>query len=454
MKLWDELKGNFVAFKDKSRTVKMYVCGPTVYDTPHLGHLKTYTVYDALAKYLKFSGYSVLYIQNITDIDDKIINRALEIRDDPMSLSEKYTKEYMDIMRKAGIDSVSFYAKATRSVPDIINQIRVLERRGFVYRLPDGMYFRVWMDRNYGVLSRQVPENQVSGKRAKVSELKEDPRDFVLWKFRKPGEPYWKSPWGDGRPGWHVEDSAIILRYLGTSFHIHGAGADLKFPHNESELSLMRCMKGNSNICKAWTYSGVIRINGEKMSKSLNNGISAREILDKYSVEAIRYAFLSSNYSSEMDFSWGMMDEASQNVSYLNRAFTRIRTMKHGAVEIGARNYAETFFGYLDDNFNTRMALVTLYEVSSEIFKHEEISEDEAGILNKMFMVGQEVLGVIRNHESISIEPGTVVSLLELRKRLKQMKMYGESDSIRSALSESGIIVEDSGEDVTWFKER
>jgi cysteinyl-tRNA synthetase len=453
MRIWNELTGKYTVFKNKTKTIKVYVCGPTVYDTPHLGHLKTYIVYDALVKYLRYSGFSVLYIQNITDMDDKIINKAIELKEDALELSEKYTKEYTSIMGRAGIDSVSFYAKATKSMADIITMIKMLERRGYVYRLPDGLYFRVWMDRSYGVLSKQIPEKQLSGKRAQVSDLKEDPRDFVLWKFKKPGEPFWKSPWGDGRPGWHIEDSAIIRRYIGSVLDIHGAGADLKFPHNESELALLRCSKGNSNVCRTWTYSGIIRINGEKMSKSLNNGISARELLGKYSKEVIRYAFLSSNYSSEMDFSWSLMDQSAQNVMYLNHAYERVNSMPEGNEKLGASNFFKTLLEYLDDNFNTRMALVTLGELASEIFKHNDLEPEEIRIVREAFEMGQNVLGIVGNKNDVHMKPESIDRLLELRRTLKEKKMYSESDQIRSALMKSGIVVEDNGNNVSWFKE-
>lgn len=453
MRIWNELTGGYTIIKQKSNTLKVYVCGPTVYDTPHLGHLKTYIIYDSMVKYLRYSGFSVLYIQNITDIDDKIINKAIETNEDAMKLSEKYTEEYISLMHRAGIDSVSFYAKATKSIKDIINMIKMLEKRGYVYRLPDGVYFRVWMDREYGVLSKQVAEKQLSGKRAQVSDLKEDPRDFVLWKFRKPGEPYWESPWGQGRPGWHIEDSAIIRRYIGSVLDIHGAGADLKFPHNESELALLRCIKGNSNVCKTWTYSGLIRINGEKMSKSLNNGISARDVLGRYSKEVVRYMFLSSNYSSEMDFSWDLMDQSAQNVMYLNRALARLNSIKVGRGKLKGKDFLKTLLGYLDDNFNTRMALVTLGEIASEIFKHDDLDEEELLNVREAFKLAQDVLGVVSDNRTVQMKSDSIESMLELRKTLKEKKMYKESDWIRKALSESGIIVEDSGNEVTWYRQ-
>ncbi|MGP6207882.1 cysteine--tRNA ligase [Cuniculiplasma sp. SKW3] len=453
MRIWNELTGSYTVLKNKSNTLKVYVCGPTVYDTPHLGHLKTYIIYDSMVKYLRYSGFSVLYIQNITDVDDKIINKAIETNEDAIKLSEKYTEEYISLMRRAGIDSVSFYARATRSIKDIITMIKVLDKRGYVYRLPDGVYFRVWMDKEYGVLSKQVAEKQVSGKRAQVSDLKEDPRDFVLWKFRKSGEPYWNSPWGEGRPGWHIEDSAIIRRYIGAVLDIHGAGADLKFPHNESELALLRCIKGNSNVCKTWTYSGLIRINGEKMSKSLNNGISAREVLERYSKEVVRYMFLSSNYSSEMDFSWDLMEQSAQNVMYLNRALAKLNSIRIGNGKLRAKDFLKTLLGYLDDNFNTRMVLVTLGEIASEIFKHDELDEEEVINLREAFKIAQEVLGVVRDNTVVQMKSDSIESMLELRRTLKEKKMYKESDWIRKALSESGITVEDSGNDVTWFKQ-
>ncbi len=452
MKIWDELKGKYVEFNNMNETLRIYVCGPTVYDTPHLGHLKTYIVYDSIVKYLRHRGFSVFYIQNITDIDDKIINRALETGEDPMVLSRKFTKEYMDVMKSVGIDSVSFYARATLSINDIIRGIRSLEKKGFTYRLPDGIYFRVWMDKEYGALSHQISEKQVAGKRAQVSDLKEDPRDFVLWKFQKEGEPSWNSPWGPGRPGWHIEDTSIIMRYLGRSFHIHGAGADLKFPHNESEFSLIRSVKGNSNACRAWTYSGIIKINGEKMSKSLNNGISARELLEKYSTEEIRYAFLSVNYRSELDFTWKMLDDSREAVSYLKRAEASLRNMEPGKQRIHVEQYKKTFYNYLEEDFNSRMALITLNELASEIFKSSNLSQEDIDNAANLFSAARDVFGILPEDEDSSLSSATVEKLLDLRKDLRERKMYEQSDAIRDALFQSHVVIEDKGGKVVWHR--
>ncbi len=453
MKIKDEITGNMNELPGSGQVMKVYVCGPTVYDSPHLGHLRTYVAFDAMVKYLRHRGVEVFYVQNITDIDDKIINRALELKEDPMELSRQYTEKYMDAMKYAGINSISLYAKATTHIKDIINQIKRLEKKEYTYKLPDGVYFRVWMLKNYGRLRSQEASQQKQGTRATVSDLKEDPRDFALWKFRKDGEPSWRSPWGEGRPGWHVEDTAIALSIFGRKFHLHGAGRDLVFPHNEAELSIMTALKNDPEVCGSWIYTGILKINGEKMSKSLKNFISVEELMEKYSGEESRYAFLSSNYSSEMDFSWEMMEEARKNTSYIQTAYLRLAESKEKGAKIDITAFSKQLYDALEADFNTREAISVIMQLSREIIKNAPLENGSAVKAAKLLKDANTFLGIIPIREAGEIKDSTINSLIRLREDLRNKKMFKESDSVRNALKDSGIILEDGVNGTTWKRE-
>ncbi len=453
VKLKDEISGKLVEIGTSSYPMKIYVCGPTVYDKPHLGHLRTYIAYDAMVKYLRHRGTPVFYLQNITDIDDKIINRALETGQGPLVLSREYTQNYIDAMKYAGVDSVNYYAMATNHIKDIIKQIKRLEMKGFTYNLPDGIYFRVWMLKNYGRLKRQSPEEQKTGTRAKVADLKEDQRDFVLWKFKKEGEPSWKSPWGEGRPGWHIEDTAISLSFFGRKIDLHGAGRDLLFPHNEAELSIMTALKNSENVCTLWSYTGMLRINGEKMSKSLNNFIPFDELKEKYSREEVRFTFLSSLYSSDLDFSWSMLEESRKNVSYIRRSYEKLKKQSGKGVSIDVGTYRELLYRNMDDDFNTRVAISILIELASEIMKANNVEENSALEAKKLFDDANTFLGIMPEQRETGIPDQSIESLVKLRDLLRKKKLYAESDSIRDSLNNAGIVMEDGENGTIWRRE-
>jgi cysteinyl-tRNA synthetase len=455
MELFDQLSVKPKKLRKNESVIKLYVCGPTVYDEPHLGHLKTYIIFDVLAKYLRVKGKEVFYIQNITDIDDKIIKRAEDLNEDPMILSKKYLDRYMEAMIKAGINSVSLYSPATTHIRDILAQIKSLERKGYTYKLPDGVYYRVWMDRNYGKLSKQNSEKLISGKRATVSDMKEDQRDFVLWKFKKSDkEPAWNSPWGLGRPGWHIEDTAIASKYFGKFYNIHGAGMDLMFPHHESELSILTSLKGNGHVSDVWMYSGLLRINGSKMSKSENNYIKAMDVLDKYSKEVVRLMFLSNSYGSETDFSWNLLDEAKKNVDYITRSYEIINKNEVGKEEIDVNKFFRKIDEAMERDLNTRSALVGLLELSGEIYKHEgKLTENVTQAIKSKMNEINSYLGVIETDKRKAMSEGTVEKLINLRNKLRQEKMFKESDMIREGLKESGVILEDKTGKTSWYYE-
>ncbi len=454
MMIYDQLSRSNKKVNARGKVIKMYVCGPTVYDEPHLGHIKTYITFDVLAKYLRQKGYTVFYLQNITDIDDKIINRAEEIGVNALDLSKIFLRKYMNAMKYAKIDSVNFYAPATDHIREIIRQIRVLEGRNFTYRLPDGVYYRVWMDSNYGVLSGQKAEKLISGKRASVSDMKEDPRDFVLWKFKKKdSEPSWSSPWGEGRPGWHIEDTAIASKYFGNHYDLHGAGKDLIFPHHESELSIMSSLKGNTHVVDIWIYSGILKIKGEKMSKSENNFIPVSYLTDKYSPETIRMCFLSNNYGSETDFSDSLLEEARKNVDYISKAYQILHSASGKGSKIAVRNLFQIIEKEMDNDINTRNAIAGLIEVCSMIYKTKDnIDEDDAKYLISEIDKINSYLGIINIKEK-EFSTNTIEKLIDLRDKLRKDKLYDESDIIRGALKESGIVIEDNHGKSGWHYE-
>ncbi|MGP6220801.1 cysteine--tRNA ligase [Caldiplasma sukawensis] len=453
MKIYDHLDDRMKEISSAENSLKIYVCGPTVYDEPHLGHLRTYIFYDTLAKYLKAKGKEVFYIQNITDIDDKIINRARELEKDPLELSREFERKYMEIMQMAGVDSVNIYVRATDHIKDMIKLIRSMEKRGLTYKLPDGIYFRVWMDKNYGVLSRQKSDKQVKGARANVSDYKEDDRDFVLWKFQKEGEINWNSPWGRGRPGWHLEDVAISSRYLGKTFNIHGAGLDLKFPHNESELSIMRMIKGNNHMCDFWTFTGLLQINGEKMSKSLGNTVSAEKILEKYGKESVRAWVLMSHYSSDLNFSEDSIKEAEEIVFQINRAYQLLWKNSMGTVDLKISKFKAVMNKHMENNYDTRNALLSLLELSKTINEiNDGISPTSRSEAINFFNYANSFLGILRKTERY-LKKETVDMIVKVRNELRKKKMFNEADILRESMLKSGIVIEDKNEQSEWYYE-
>lgn len=453
MKLYDHLDGRMKEISSSENSVKIYVCGPTVYDEPHIGHLRTYIFYDTLAKYLKARGKEVFYIQNITDVDDKIINRAKELEKDPLELSREFEKKYMEVMQLAGVDSVNIYVRATDHIKDMIKLIRSMEKKRLTYKLPDGIYFRVWMDKYYGILSRQKSDKQMKGVRANVSEYKEDDRDFVLWKFQKDGEISWNSPWGKGRPGWHLEDVAISSKYLGKTFNVHGAGLDLKFPHNESELSIMRMIKGNSHMCDFWTFTGLLQINGEKMSKSLGNTVSAVDILERYGKETVRAWVLMSHYSSELNFTEDSIEEAQDIVFQINRAYQLLWKNSMGTVDLKISKYRSGLDNHIDNNYDTRNAILLLLELSKKINDLDEgISPTSRSDAINLYNYANNFLGILRKHER-SLKKETVDMIVKVRNELRKKRMFNEADILRESMLKSGIVIEDKNEQSEWYYE-
>lgn len=396
--------------------VYLFVCGPTVYDYSHLGHARTYVVFDVLVKYLRSSGKEVFYLQNITDVDDKIINRA---RDEGVSqsvLARKFEQEYFRDMQSLGIDAVSYYARATTHIPEIIDQVERLYKRGVVYETENGVYFNIDTFEHNGELSGQGREKRVS----RVTDTsKHNPEDFALWKLGEYGEYTWDSPWGRGRPGWHIEDTAISEKYFGQQYDIHGGGLDLIFPHHEAEIAQMESLEEKHPMVKYWMHTGFLTVKGEKMSKSLGNFITIRDALKTWNRDVLRYFLLLSHYRSPLQ----AMDEGFANAAKGLEHIRAIATRDNGPDKEGR----EVFIAAMESDLNTPMALAAIQKLAA------------AGDLGALREYG-EILGI-----NFLRETSAPLSVLhDIRKELRSKKQFEVADMIRERMVAAGITITDA----------
>ena len=420
------------------KKVNIFVCGPTVYNYSHLGHAKTYVQFDMIVRYLKFKGYRIFYLQNITDVDDKIIKRA---RNEKLGengwkkISETYEKFYKEDMQNLGIISVDKYARATDYIPEIISQVRRLIKKGYAYKISDGWYFDLSKDEDYGKLARRKSlEADDSVSRIDDNPEKRNAGDFCLWKFSKPGEPMWESDLGDGRPGWHIEDTAITEKEFGPQYAIHGGATDLIFPHHEAEIAQMESISGKKPLVKYWMHTGFLNINKEKMSKSKSNFKTIRELLKIYSKETIRYFFASTNYRKPVDFSEESLNDAKNSVSRLKNIIREVK-------DDGKSNekYLKEFEKEVDDDINLPRGLAVLWKIARDGKAHGKI-----GAIKKM----DEVFGFdLFKEEKIKI-PLEVKELIEEREKLRKEKKWVEAEVVRERIRERGFEVEDTSEGV------
>lgn len=436
-----------------NRVVKIFVCGPTVQDSFHLGHARTYIFFDTFVKYLRSRGLSVFYLQNITDIDDKIINRANEEGVPYEKISEKYTSEYHELMRALKVDSVNFYAKATDHIDEIIGQIATLVKNGFAYETSDGVYFSVSRFPDFGRLSGQDMESLKAGARVEFSEEKHDPRDFVIWKKMKPGEPFWNSPWGKGRPGWHVEDTAITESYFGQSYDIHGAGTDLVFPHHEAEIAIERSISGLGHLSRYWVHSAMINVNEEKMSKSLKNYVTIRAVLNDFSPEDLRFALLNVQFRSNVNFSEEVMLEARSNIGTVNTLYRKLKLLAGKESNSGVTDIPVNLTDPLEKGFDLRAffreLLIMVGEWNSGI---EGMDAHAAETALKVLEWADSFTGILKPEGGIENVEELVKLALRIRRNLREKKDYVSSDLIRSGLRDIGIHIEDRGEETIWWQ--
>jgi len=454
MKIYDTMQKKNVQFKIRNdRIIKMYVCGPTVYDKPHIGHAKTYVFFDSLAKYLRLKGHTVFYIQNITDVDDKIITRAAEQNRPAEAISREYLRTYLDAMNSLKINSVNIYIPATLLIKKIIMQIRTLIRKGYAYETDDGVYFSVSKFQDYGKLSGQDLEALRAGARVNVNENKRDPKDFVIWKKMKPGEPHWNSPWGDGRPGWHIEDTAITDSFFGEIYDIHGGGADLIFPHHEAEIAIERSITGRKILARYWIHTGMLNIGGEKMSKSLKNYLTIEDVLRDFSPEDIRYSLLNSQFNTQLSFSEELMFESRKNVASISSIYNKL------VQRIGAYDHAEEeneiirlLDGFMQNNLDFRGMFSRLMSLVSEWNKDLDLmtSEDAKKAVSAIRWV-DSFSGILPSFRPSGGNDNLIELLLSTRKRLRARKDFEDADEIRSGLRNLGIHIEDQGNDTIWW---
>ncbi len=464
LRLYNSLTRRVEEFRpSRSNRVKMYVCGPTVYDYSHVGHARTYISYDFLARFLRLQGYSLFYLMNITDVDDKIIQRAAERGIDPLEHAKEFERYFMEDLRELKIGSVNLFARASEHIDEIIAVIEELLSKGFAYVTETGVYFDTAAFGPYGELSGREPE-ELSVHRIEPDPTKKRPQDFALWKRRPEGELGWDSPWGYGRPGWHIEDTAIILTYFGPQLDLHGGAIELIFPHHEAERAQAEAYSGVSPFSRFWVHTGLLTVGGEKMSKSLGNIVTIREVLRRFSAEDLRYFYATSHYRSPVEFDWERLEVASRALEGVLSAFEEVRrreTVDEESEEERElveqlRSHRDAFVRSLEDDLNTPEALASLHAASRTLSRYLESRDG----LSRTVMVEAEVfrsladgvLGIFPEepgHRARLIEE-VLGLLLDVRERLRSERRYDLADAIRSGLAALGVSVEDTSKGPRW----
>ncbi|HEB99808.1 MAG TPA: cysteine--tRNA ligase [Thiotrichales bacterium] len=434
--------------------VRMYVCGMTVYDYCHLGHARVLVVFDVIVRYLRDIGYDVTYVRNVTDIDDKIIRRANENREPFERLTSRFIEAMHEDAEALGVLPPDEEPRATASMDDIIAMIQTLVDKGYAYVADNGdVYYDVSRFPHYGQLSGEKPEDLRAGARIEVDEAKDDPLDFVLWKAAKPGEPSWPSPWGDGRPGWHIECSAMSTRCLGCHFDIHGGGMDLKFPHHENEIAQSEAATG-CKFVNYWIHNGFIQVDEEKMSKSLGNFFTVREVLARYPAEVVRFFILASHYRSPLNYSDQNLDQAAGAVE---RFYTALRGTDPSAGRVLPETL-ERFRACMDDDFNTPEAIAWMFELVRELNRARQEDPARAADLAASLRRLGSVLGLLQDDPEVYLRRGDtggpgeeeIERLIEARNQARARKDWAESDRIRDELKARGILLEDGPQGTTW----
>ncbi|MEA4834645.1 MAG: cysteine--tRNA ligase [Anaeromusa sp.] len=454
--------------------VKMYVCGVTPYNHPHIGNARPFVTWDVIRRYLEQQGWEVMHVQNFTDVDDKIIRTANEEQVPWHAISERYIASYFEVMDKLNVRRAAIYPKVSTHMQEIIDMVTKLVKDGFAYVVDGDVYYAVEKFADYGKLSGRSLDDMKAGARVEVDERKNHPMDFALWKSAKPGEPSWESPWGAGRPGWHIECSAMSHKYLGEQFDFHGGGSDLIFPHHENEVAQSEAFTGVTPFVRYWLHNGFITVNQEKMSKSLGNFFLVQDILAHYAPEVLRFFILSTHYRSPLDFSDERLTEA-------ERALERLATVKRNLAELAAaaatdcggagaeqllaaaQKASEEFYAAMDDDFNTALAISTFFTFGKEVNSYQALvaSGKEAASVKAvneavaLFALLEDVLGIVpAATESAAEDNGLVDGLmelvLELRQQARQNKDWGTADRIRDALQALEVVIEDSPQGTRW----
>ena len=471
IKIYDTLSGRKEDFVPQGDKVKMYVCGITPYAPSHLGHAMSYIVFDSIRRYLEFRDYEVIYVQNFTDIDDKIIARANELGIPAQELADKYISQYFDNMTSLNVKLATIYPKATEEIPKIIEVIEGLIQKGHAYEKDGDVYFRVTSDPDYGKLSHRNLDDMLAGARIEVSETKEHPLDFTLWKAAKPGEPHWQSPWGQGRPGWHIECSAMSLKYLGETIDIHGGGQDLIFPHHENEIAQSESFTSVAPFVRYWIHNGMMQLGEDKMSKSSGKLITISEALENYSSDALRLWVLSSHYRGPITYSDEIITSMERGRERLLRA-RNIDLVASSKSMLNPDSYRQQFIQAMDDDFSTPQAIAILFDLAHDIHRSHTEGIDVRKAHNT-FLELAGVLGLklefksiipditIQSINDLAIKYGvdsngltdvesTINKLLEKRAALRKEKNWQAADAIRNDLKGLSIFTEDTPEGTVW----
>ncbi len=436
--------------------VRMYVCGMTVYDYCHLGHARAMVVFDTVVRFLRDAGYQVTYVRNITDVDDKIIRRARELGEEPAALTERFTAAMHEDADALGCLRPDHEPRATGSMQAIVALIQRLLDSGHAYAAANGdVYYDVSRFPDYGKLSGERVEDLRSGARVEPGEAKRDPVDFALWKAAKPGEPSWPAPWGEGRPGWHIECSAMSMDCLGEEFDIHGGGLDLKFPHHENEIAQSEAATGHA-FARYWMHNGHVRINDEKMSKSLGNFFTVRDILTSYRAEEVRYFLLSSHYRSPLNYTADALDNAR---AALTRLYTALRGLPEADPGEAGQEQEQAFRAAMADDFNTPVALAVLFDLAREVNRLREEGAEQAGALGARLRALGADLGLLGQHPEDYLKAGVTLAdaeieeLIRRRAEARKARDFAEADRLRDELKSHGVVLEDGPQGTSWRRE-
>ncbi len=462
LKIYNTLSGKKEEFVPiKPGKVSMYVCGPTVYDTSHIGHARSVVVFDMVYRWLTRLDYDVTYVRNFTDVDDKIIKKSNEIGESCTAITEKYIDEFHNEMDALNVLRPTAAPKATEHIDHIIRFIQMLIDKDKAYHVAGGdVYFSIKSFGEYGKLSGRNPDDMQAGARIAVDEKKRSPLDFTLWKPAKAGEPYWESPWGNGRPGWHIECSAMSYEYLGEGFDIHGGGKDLIFPHHENEIAQSEGATGEPFV-NVWMHNGFVRIDDEKMSKSLGNFFTVRDILARYQPEVVRYFMLTSHYRSPLNYSDHDLESAKQSVT---RLYTALRGLPDTGETDPNNGYNQRFQAAMNDDFNTPEVLAVLFDLVKEInrLRLDNLSQAAAlghelrrigGILGLLLAEPDAYLqGAVLSVTEVGLSVAKIEQLIAERQAARTCRDWGTADEIRTYLKENGIILDDGTQGTTWRK--
>lgn len=435
--------------------VGMYVCGVTIYDLCHIGHGRTFVSFDVISRYLRFLGYDLTFVRNITDIDDKIIKRAAENGESCDSLTERLIQDMYQDFDALNMKRPDVEPRATHFIAEIIDLVEKLIEKGFAYVADNGdVMFEVSTFEQYGKLSKQDLEQLQAGARVDVDNAKRSPLDFVVWKMSKPGEPTWESPWGPGRPGWHIECSAMNSSILGDHFDIHGGGSDLQFPHHENEIA-QSCCAHDTPYVNTWMHSGMVMVDREKMSKSLGNFFTIRDVLQHYDAETVRYFLMSGHYRSQLNYSEENLNQARAS---LERLYTSLRGLDMSAEAAGDEQYVRRFSEAMNDDFNTPEAYSVLFDMAREInrLKNEDI--ELASKLGSLMRELADVIGILHQDPEMFLQGGEsgtdevaeIEALIKLRNDSRASKDWANADLARNKLTDMGIVLEDGPQGTTW----